>query len=538
MSAEPGWAALAEGRWAEARDVFAAVLEDGEDPRLLEGLGTAARWLLDEEGAVAAHERAYRLYRRAGDHLGAGRMALQLSFDAYNFRSDIAVAMGWLERARRLVDEVGAPTREAGWIAALYAHKALLIDHDLAEALRRADEAAALAHAVGDVDVQMLSLSLRGLALVSMGRVAEGMGMLDEAGAVTLAGEVEDVDAIQTIYCYLIYGCKRVRDYERASVWCDQVRRSSERWSDQITFAICRAHYADILLWRGAWADCEAELDSAAREYRAINERRVADAVARLGELRRRQGRREEAERLFRDSESHPLSALGRAALAVEAGDPAAAVELTDRYLRRIDPEERTERVAGLDLMVRARVALGDIAGARQASAELAAAAAALGSDAVLAVSAAAEGLLAGGCGDHEAARRALEDAVDLFDRVGAPYEAAVARRDLAGALRAAGREVGAREEERAAEAILMRLASPAVPPAGSAGTSGGLTAREREVLALIARGLSNQEIARELTLSVRTVERHISNIYDKIGAAGRSARAAAATSAAGVDLQ
>ena len=63
----------------------------------------------------------------------------------------------------------------------------------LAEALRRADEAAALAHAWGDVDVQMLSLSLRGLALVSMGRVAEGMGMLDEAGAVTLAGEVEDV---------------------------------------------------------------------------------------------------------------------------------------------------------------------------------------------------------------------------------------------------------------------------------------------------------------------------------------------------------
>ena len=86
-----------------------------------------------------------------------------------------------------------------------------------------------------------------------------------------------------------------MRDYERASVWCDQVRRSSERWSDQITFAICRAHYADILLWRGAWADCEAELDSAAREYRAINERRVTDAVARLGELRRRQGRRQEA---------------------------------------------------------------------------------------------------------------------------------------------------------------------------------------------------------------------------------------------------
>ena len=83
-----------------------------------------------------------------------------------------------------------------------------------------------------------------------------------------------------------------------------------------------------------------------------------------------------------------------------------------------------------------------------------------------------------------------------------------------------------------------MRLASPAVPPAGSAGTTGGLTAREREVLALIARGLSNQEIARELMLSVRTVERHISNIYDKIGAAGRSARAAAATYAAGVGLR
>lgn len=538
MTSDEGWAALADGRWAEARACFERLLTEDEDPSYREGLGTAARWLLDEPAAVDSHTRAYRLHRRRGDHRGSARMAVQLAFHAYNFRSDLAVAVGWLERARHLLEHVEGPSPEAAWVALLGAHKALLIDHDLVEARRLADEGAALGGVLGDADLEMLGLAQLGLILVSEGRSREGMPMLDESGAAALAGDLLDVEAIQTIYCYLIYACKRVRDFDRAALWCERVRRSAERWSDRITFSICRAHYADVLLWRGAWADCEDELDSAAREFGALNERRVGDAMARLGELRRRQGRAVEAERLFAESPSHPVAILGRASLAVDRGDPASAIDLVERFLRNIDPGERTERVPGLEVLVRASAGTGELEGAARARDELDEIAAAIATDPMRAVAAVAGGLVADASGDHAMARRRFEDAVDLYERNGAPFEASIAHRDLAGALRALGHVARADDEDLVADSILARLRSPRLPTtAGSSDSSLGLTRREREVLVLIARGLSNQQIAGDLVLSVRTVERHISNIYDKIGAAGHSARAAAASYAARAGL-
>ncbi|MEW6583800.1 MAG: hypothetical protein AB1416_13670, partial [Actinomycetota bacterium] len=364
MTVEAGHEALRDGRWADARLTFEAALDEGETPEALEGLGLAARWQHDEQAALRAHERAYRLYRARGDHRGAARMAMQLALHAYNFRSDVVTGRGWMERARRLLAEVAGPCPEGGWVRMLGAHLALVIDHDLAAAHRLAQEATAIGRQVADVDIEMFSLAVQGLALVTEGRVEDGMRLLDEAAAAAGAGEIADVDALQTVYCYLIYACKRVRDFDRAESWCARVRETSARWSDRLTLSICRTHYADVLLWRGAWADCEAELDSAAREFRELNERRVGDVVARLGELRRRQGRAEEAEALFRRAETHPVSVLGRAALAIGRGDAGAATDFVERYLRRLDPGERTERVAALDLLVRARVLAGDLAGA------------------------------------------------------------------------------------------------------------------------------------------------------------------------------
>jgi pimeloyl-ACP methyl ester carboxylesterase/DNA-binding CsgD family transcriptional regulator len=69
---------------------------------------------------------------------------------------------------------------------------------------------------------------------------------------------------------------------------------------------------------------------------------------------------------------------------------------------------------------------------------------------------------------------------------------------------------------------------APAPAPSASAA---GLSARELEVLELVAAGLTNEAIAERLCLSVRTVERHLSNIYAKLGLSGKAARAAAAVS-------
>jgi ATP/maltotriose-dependent transcriptional regulator MalT len=350
--------------------------------------------------------------------------------------------------------------------------------------------------------------------------------MLDEAAAAAVGGEVEDPDAISTTCCALIDACKRVRDYNRASQWCDQVREFCERWSDEITFAACRAHYADVLIWRGAWADAEAQLVGNLGPLAAIHRLRVADSLVRLAELRRRQGRLTDAADLLAQAEGHWLAPLVGAELALDRGDAQQASQAAERYLRRVPPELMTERASGLELLVRSSVRTGDLDGARAACRELEAVADRVGTAPIRASAALAAGVLAAGEQRLEDARRLLEDAVDLFGTSQGRYEGARARQELGAVLTGLGQERAAAHELRTAASELSALGASA----SAASDGAGLSPRELEVLRLIARGRSNQEIAGELFLSIRTVERHVSNIYDKIGAAGKSARAAAAS--------
>jgi LuxR family maltose regulon positive regulatory protein len=260
----------------------------------------------------------------------------------------------------------------------------------------------------------------------------------------------------------------------------------------------------------------------------------VADALVRLAELRRRQGRLEDADRLLEPAEGHLVAPLVRGSVALDRGDAVAAAHAAERYLRRIPEHGHTERAPGLELLARARLGAGEPQAAREPVRELRAIADAVGTDAAGGSAAVVEGLLAAATEDWEAARRAFEDAVDLLARAGGRWEAARARRELARALRGLGRHAAAEQEARAADTALRRLGATserADPPAL------GLTRREVEVLRLLVRGSSNQQIAAELFLSVRTVERHVANIYSKLGVSGRSARAAAASVALGAGL-
>jgi ATP/maltotriose-dependent transcriptional regulator MalT len=531
-----GQEALAKGAWEEAGAAFEASLALEETPEALEGLGLAAAWLSRGETFLDAHERAYRLYRRRGATRDAARMAYWLAIAAYNFRGDPAVTRGWLERARHLLAglEQGA---EGASVASFSAHLALLVDHDPGRARTLCREAVELAREVGATDLEMLALGVDGLALVTQGEVEEGMRRLDQATAAATSGELSDPMAIHNVCCYLIYACKRVRDFDRAGQWCERVKEIAERWSDRQMFATCRTHYADVLVWRGAWAEAESELELAAREFDAAGPHKVADAAVRLAELRRRQGRLGEAEELLQDADRHPLSPLVRAAIVLDRGDAERAGDLAARYLRRIPAEERTERVPGLELLVRARLALGDRDAATGAVSELRSIADGVATDALRAPAALAEGLVAAAAGDHDAGRRAFEDAVDLYERSGGRFDAAKARFELARTLRSLGRFAAAHDEAQAAARTLRELGAALERETDGGPSPDGLTVREREVLKLLAQGRSNQEIAAELVLSVRTVERHISNVYAKIGASGRTARAAAASHAAGLGL-
>jgi DNA-binding NarL/FixJ family response regulator len=516
-----GRSALSRGAWAEARALFAEALEQAESPDAYEGLGIAARYELDAEAATQAHERGYQLARTRGDAAAAAQLAIQLGYDAYAFRGP-AEASGWVERAAMLVDGE-PPSAAAACVPMMRAHLALLVDHDPDAAAAESAQAIALARKVGAVDVEMLALGLNGLALVSVGQTEEGMRRIDAAAAAAVGGEMTDPDSIETVCCFALDACKRLRDLDRANEWCIRVREIATRFGDRQMFSVCRTHYADVLLWHGDWEHADQELTAAAEELGAIRPGREADPLVRLAELRRRQGRTREAEELLARAGSHDLRALVDGLLAIDRGDSEAAIDAAARFLRRIGAADRFERVAGLELMVRASVARGDMDAARHAAEEIRAIAEATPNAPLRAAALLAEGRLAAAEGEAAAASALIEDGGDLLESVGARYEAALARLELAAALRMTGRKEPARRAESRARQELEALGAPAADQ-----LVGGLSPRETEVLRLVARGLSNENIANQLVLSVRTVERHVANAYVKIGASGRTARAIA----------
>ena len=363
-----GREALARAAWGEARTQFEAALDAGETPLALEGLGAAARWQMDAATALAAHERAYCLARDAGDDATSARLALELCFDCAQFRG-AAEANGWLERAGHLLERL-PPSPEHVTYAYLRANRALNGDHDPAAAHVLAAGAVATAREVGAVELELVSLALEGLALVALGRGAEGMGRLDAATAATVAGEVVGVRFVEVVCCHLIDACQRIRDLERAGEWCRRVEEISSRYGDTEMFATCRTHYADLLVWRGEWHEAEAMLRDACRDVEAVP-RKVADGLVRLAELRRRQGRADEAEALLGRTEGNRRTLLVRAALALDRGDPEAAAAEAERFLRRVGADDRFERVSALELLARARLELGERGTAERAVEEL-----------------------------------------------------------------------------------------------------------------------------------------------------------------------
>jgi hypothetical protein len=242
-----GTAALARGDWENARAAFEAALGEEETAEALEGLGMAAWWLDDAATTFEARERAYRLYRERGERVAAARLARWLAWDYNAFRGEPAVANGWLQRAHRLLDGIEAGA-EHGWLALREGEVALLLGNDTGKARELAVSSAELGRSLGEIDLEMVGLALEGLALVSEGRVEEGMRRLDEASAAAMAGELRDLNAVGASCCYLIFACERVRDYDRAAQWCERVKEFCRRWRIRPLFAVCRTHYAAVLV--------------------------------------------------------------------------------------------------------------------------------------------------------------------------------------------------------------------------------------------------------------------------------------------------
>ena len=538
--------ALARGAWTEARDAFDAALAIQETPESLEGLGTAGWWLDLADVVFDARERAYRLYLANGNRRAAARIAVWLAWDYWAFRGENAVANGWLQRARRLLDD--EPTcAERAWLDIREGSMCLFEEGDTDRGFALAGDGIRIAREAGSVDLEMLGRAVQGLALVQSGAVAEGMRGLDEVNAAVLAGELRDLVAIGLSCCYLIAACERVRDYDRAVQWCTRLKAFCTKWGLRPLFAVCRSQYASICLWRGTWLEAEEELRAASQELAATRPAMTGDALVRFGELRRRQGRLVEAADLFEQAGSHGLALLGRAELAFDRGDLRAAREQAERYLRHVPTHNRTDRSAALDLLVRALTGLGERERAATALAELSGIANLVSTLPLRAAASFAAGYVALGDGKPDAARQHLEDAVDLYLQSGAPFEVARARIELARALGSLGRtgdgideaqraidlltELNAQFEIGRARTVLESLKES--PPADDKldvdSRNGGLTKREVEVLRLVAEGLNNQTIGERLFVSDHTVHRHLANILRKLSVSTRAAAVAQA---------
>ena len=523
-----GHAALGRAAWDEARTNFEVAIAACGSAEAWEGLGRAAWWQGDEETTFTARERAFRLYREAGDVTRAAFLAMWIASDHWDFRGDDAVAAAWLRRGRDLLDG-HEPCAELGWIALLECDLAFQAKRDPEAARAHAAETLEFARGIGDVDIEVISLAMLGSTMIASGAVEEGLERLAECVSLAVAEEFGETAAPGWAYCHTVAACAEVGDFGRAEQWCDVLHSWSATWRARMFFGICRTAYGDVLAARGDWKAAEEELRSAVDDLEATRPALAGPAAVRLGRLRMRQGKEDEARGLFERALPLPQAVLAVGELDLAAGDATAAAEAAERVLRNLLRGSVLDRFPALELLARAHAAGGDHEEARTMAAELQRDAERLATPYMRGRAARVQADVLMAAGDHDAARRAAEDAVDLFAASSAPYDAAHARLLRASALEALGRGDQADAEARAARETLAQLGARKEPEAGR---QAELSVREAEILRLVADGLSDAQIAERLFLSPHTVHRHVANVRTKLRAPSRAAAVAHATRA------
>lgn len=529
-----GLSASRHGAWSVARHAFEAALQEEDSAEAREGLGLALWFLGSVAEGITERERAFEGYAAAGRCDEAARLAVWVSHQ-HLLSGRRSAARGWLARAERVVEDSSASCAGRGWVAVEQARHAVRVEEQIALAAR----ALAVARTCGESDLEVFALSLLGRAVVAAGRQDEGLSLLEEAMAAASAARAEhrigNVHTLAEAYCNLVEGCATLGDWERAAEWCDLVAGFALSHDTAPLLGACRAMHGDVLLATGHWPQAEQALERALETHARYVPQMGDPAVASLAELRVRQGRLVEAERLLagREEEAPALRAL--ALLRIAVGRHREAAALLERALR-VAEDHAVRAALLLSPLVEARLGCGDTAGAGVAAEQLASLAVGTGIRLVQAEAALAASRVALAAGAAEQAEDRARQALIHFGRLAMPFGTACARLELARALAgvepelarveartaAAGfRDLGATGGESAATAVGRALP----PPAGEHGVRvpGQLTARENEVLSLVALGMSNARIAAALVISEKTAGHHVSHILSKLGVHNRT---------------
>jgi DNA-binding CsgD family transcriptional regulator len=528
--------ALQAGEWPDAKERFEAVLADVDAGEAWLGLGIALQWLGESEAAIRHWERAYADFRRRRDAQQAVLAAFYLCLGYRMILGNEAASRGWCQRAASVVEDLDAAELN-GWVELARAYVANESGRPQEGALH-AHEALTIAQATADSDLELCTKGELGAALVAIGRVEEGMALLDEAMAAALAGEGQDLDTVVLISCRTISSCDRGGDVRRATQWVRAAEEFNRRFGSPHLYTTCRTHYGGVLFAAGKWAAAERELKAALEVGKAAEPDLHAEALARLAELRLAQGRTEEAARLLEEHEDRPAAARVIGAIHLARDEPGAAASVLGRRLTEVE-EGSLEAAALCELLVEADIARGGLADAIARAEQLADLASRVESQIVAARAQRALGR-ARAAADSADAVMPLEAALASFRRLDMPFEAGktrlhiatiLARREQetaiaeARAALAAFEELGAGPGADAAAALLRSLGVKAAR-SGPKGI-GLLTKRELEVLELLAEGLSNPAIAKRLFISRKTVEHHVASVLLKLELGGRGEAAA-----------
>lgn len=486
----------------------------------LEALAASAYLIGLDDEALGAFERAHHAWIDAADAARAARAAFWLGLQLL-LRGDAGRARGWLARARRLLDRRGRECVEEGYLQLPDAEQHLAAgDPDAAYAA--AARAAEIGERFGDRDVTANARHLQGRALVQQGKLDAGLALLDECMVGVTAGELSPL-MTGLLYCSVIHECLRVYALDRAREWTTAMAAWCQRQPQLLAFTgTCLVHRSEVMLWCGEWGRAFDEARSACQ--RTV-EHQPAAAFYQQGEVHRLRGALGAAEQAYaRASRGGCDPQPGLALLRLAQGQTTAAVAAMHRAVRTTtDPLQRTRL---LPAYVEILLAAGDVDGARVACRELEAIARPLGIDVLSALAAHARGALALAEGDPASAITSLRHAQRIFERVDAPYLVARARALIGVACRALGDEDGSALELDAARRLLGRLGAVTDPVRRPVGAR-ALTARELQVLRLVAAGKTNKLIARALGVSERTVDRHVSNIFSKLDVSSRAAATA-----------
>jgi DNA-binding CsgD family transcriptional regulator len=521
--------AVARRAWSEAFDAFEAVDRDAPlAPADLEQFAFVAQLVAADERGFALLERAHPAYRDRGDVRGEARTAFWLAF-GYMQRGEMAQAGGWLARAQRILESAALDCPEQGYVR-VPAGLGMLEGGAFAEALQEFQQILDIGERFNDRDLITLGRLGSGQALVDAGKVEQGTASLDEAMVGVTTGEVSPLIA-GIVYCATIEICQGIFDLERAREWTEALDRWCESQPDLVPFrGQCLVYRAELMQLNGDWQDAAIEVERARHLLADPPQPAIAIAYYREAELHRVRGNHEEAERSFRAATErghrpHPGLALLRLAQgrADEAlGAITAALDQT---------AGQPARAALLAALAEIAAAASRPERATEAATELAALAAEIGSPFLDATAAHATGLAALARGAPAEALPPLEEALAIWLRLPAPYEAARTRVLIAEASTELGDPTRAEDERALARDTFRSLGAAddlrALDPAGNEAAPAGLTPRELKVLSLVATGMTNRAIAANLTISEKTVARHLSNIFGKLGVSSRSAATA-----------